>query len=65
MQIYQAVDSFRSANLSVVFFAEPGKFLLQQHQYAFNKCLLTAISVCHAVLLKRFKGWKMGHLKHN
>ena len=65
MEIYQAVDSFRSANLIVVFFAEPGKFLLQQHQYAFNKCLLTAISLCHAVLLKRFKDWKMGQLKRH
>ena len=65
MQIYQAVDSFRSTDLIVVFFAEPGKFLLQQHQYAFSKCLLTAISVYHAVLPKRFRGWKMGQLKRN
>jgi hypothetical protein len=65
MQIYQAADSVRSADLIVVFFAQPWKLLFEQHQHLLNKRLRGAILDCHAVLLKGFSDWKMGRLKRN
>ena len=62
MKIGQLFDRVRSANLFVVFFAQPGKPLFKQRQHLLNKRLRLVVLDCHAVLLMGLKDRKLGQL---
>jgi hypothetical protein len=62
MKIGQLFESIRSADLFVVFFAQPGKPLFKQRQHLLNKRLRLVVFDCHAVLLMGLKDRKLGQL---
>jgi len=63
VHVGQLIDRIGPANRFIVFFAQPGKLLFEQLQYVVNKCLLMAISVFHAVLLRGLEDQEASQLR--